>query len=82
VNTGPAGYGGNGAGPDRGFGWKFPNGGAGGYYGGGGGGSGFSGGGGRGNSPGPGAGGGGGSYLGSLFKDQVLTSGVNSGNGV
>jgi hypothetical protein len=58
VNTGPAGYGGNGAGLDRGFGGKFPNAGAGGYY------------------------GGGGSYLGSLFTDQVLKAGVNSGNGV
>jgi hypothetical protein len=93
VNTGPAGYGGDGAGPDAGFGGKFPNGGAagvsgpgGGYggggggsdLGGGGGGSGFSGGGGGGQF---GSGGGGGSYLASLFTDQVLSAGVNSGDG-
>jgi hypothetical protein len=53
-------------------------------YGGGGGGSGFSGGGGGGGDPAPGdngGGGGGGSYLASLFTDQVLTAGVNSGDG-
>ena len=48
-------------------------------FGGGGGGSGFSGGGG--GEPGYFGGGGGGSYLASLFTDQVLTAGVNSGDG-
>jgi hypothetical protein len=76
VNTGPAGgYGGNGSrgiSGAGGAGGKFPNGGAGsenGY------GGGFGGGGGGSSS------GGGGSDLSSLFKDQVLTMGVNSGNG-
>jgi hypothetical protein len=57
--------------------------GGGGGFGSGGGGSGFSGGGGGGpNDVGFGSGGGGGgSYLASLFKDQVLTAGVNSGDG-
>jgi hypothetical protein len=83
-------------GANGGFGGKFPNGGAGGadgtggFGGGGGGGHGLSGGGGSGFSGGGGGGyhngggyggGGGGSYLASLFKDQVLTAGVNSGNG-
>jgi hypothetical protein len=45
---------------------------------GGGGGGGFSGGGG---GVGGNSGGGGGSYLASLFQDQVLKAGVNSGNG-
>jgi hypothetical protein len=55
--------------------------GGGGGLGSGGGGSGFSGGGGGGyNDVGFGSGGGG-SYLASLFKDQVLTAGVNSGDG-
>jgi hypothetical protein len=64
VNTGPAGYGGDGVEPGTlgGYGGKFPNGGGGGLDG------------------GPG-GGGGGSYLASLFKDQVLTAGVNRGDG-
>jgi hypothetical protein len=48
----------------------------------GGGGSGFSGGGGGDGDAGSySAGGGGGSYLASLFKDQVLTAGVNRGDG-
>jgi PEP-CTERM motif len=80
-----------------GFGGRFPNGGArsmdggpggfggggGGGLGNGGGGSGFSGGGGGGpNDVGFGSGGGGGgSYLASLFADQVLKAGVNSGDG-
>ena len=85
VNAGFAGYGGDGvdAGTLGGFGGKFPNGGAGGRIGGGGGdagggGSGFSGGGGGSGAFG---GGGGGSYLKSLFTDQVLTAGVNRGEG-
>jgi hypothetical protein len=94
VNTGPAGYGGNGLDPGvfGGFGGKFPNGGGGGSDGGpggfgggggGGGGVGGSGGGGSGFSGGGGGygGGGGGSYLVSLFTDQVLKAGVNSGDG-
>jgi hypothetical protein len=93
VNPGAAGYGGNGASVFFGFGGKFPNGGAGGLsggnggfggggggaLGGGGGGSGFSGGGG--GYAGSSGGGGGGSYLASLVTDQVLSAGVNSGNG-
>jgi PEP-CTERM motif len=63
---GSGGYGGGGGGGGNG-------------YGAGGGGSGFSGGGGGGD--GFGGGGGGGSYLASLFKDQVLKAGVNSGDG-
>jgi hypothetical protein len=97
VNTGPAGgYGGNGsrgisgaggaggkfpnggAGSENGYGGGFGGGGGGSSSGGGGGGSGYSGGGGAGSYH---AGGGGGSDLSSLFKDQVLTMGVNSGNG-
>jgi hypothetical protein len=77
----------NAYGPNAGLGGEFPNGGGGGSdLGGGGGGSGFSGGGGGGgvglvgNGNGSG-GGGGGSYLASLFTDQVLTGGVNSGDG-
>jgi hypothetical protein len=95
VNTGSAGYGGNGGDPGAvgGFGGKFPNGGLGGLdggpggFGGGGGGGGLKvGGGGSGYSGGGGGslnggGGGGGSDLASLFTDQVLTAGVNSGNG-
>jgi PEP-CTERM motif len=55
--------------------------GGGGGFGSGGGGSGFSGGGGP-NDVGFGSGGGGGgSYLASLFADQVLKAGVNSGDG-
>jgi hypothetical protein len=67
VNTGPAGYGGDGLDPGvfGGFGGKFPNGGGGGLDGG----------------PGGFGGGGGGSYLASLFKHQVLKAGVNSGDG-
>jgi hypothetical protein len=88
VKAGSAGYGGDGLdrGDDGGLGGKFPNGGGGGLISGGGGfggggggglnggggGSGFSGGGGGGLN---GGGGGGGSYLSSLFKDQVLTTG-------
>jgi Glycine rich protein/PEP-CTERM motif len=91
VSTGLAGYGGNGA--AGAFGGKFPNAGAGSYDDGGGGG-GFGGGGGGGTGGGGGGGfsgggggyggnfgGGGGSYLASLFKDQVLTAGVNRGDG-
>jgi hypothetical protein len=81
--AGVAGNGGNGAAGAGGYGGKFPNGGLGGGFGGagggGGGGSGFSGGGG---GEGQGAGGGGGSYLASVFTDQVLTAGVNSGDGL
>ena len=58
----------------------FGGGGGGGYLGGGGGG-GFSGGGGGGGDPVNSGGGGGGSYLAKLFTDQVLTAGVNSGDG-
>jgi PEP-CTERM motif len=95
VLSGAAGYGGDGVGGVGvgGLGGKFPNGGgagdgggAGGFGGGGGassggaggGGSGFSGGGGGGFS---GGGGGGGSYLSSVFTEQVLTGGVNRGDG-
>jgi hypothetical protein len=93
VAPGAQGFGGDGLHYVSGYGGKFPNGGAGGAYGGGdggfgggggggyaggGGGSGFSGGGGGGANSG---GGGGGSYLASLITDQVLTGGMNSGNG-
>jgi PEP-CTERM motif len=94
VKTDSAGYGGDGAGFEHGFGGKFPNGGAGqgggfggGGFGGGGGGGGGSGGGGSGFSGGGGGshldgGGGGGSYLASLFTDPVLTTGgASRGNG-
>jgi hypothetical protein len=82
VNAGSAGNGGDGFGAFPAFGGKFPNGG-GGYGGGGygGGGAGALGGGGGSGFSGGGGGGGGGSYLASLFKDQVLTAGVNSGDG-
>jgi PEP-CTERM motif len=83
--AGVNGNGGDGVGIDHGYSGKFPNGGGGG----GGGGSGFSGGGGGGGSGFSGGGGGslenpgggGGSYLASLFTDQVLKAGVNSGPG-
>ena len=97
VSAGAAGYGGNGFGVGSGSGAKFPSGGSGSgggggggyggggggggvgrYSGGGGGGGGYSGGGGGGYSYG---GGGGGSYLASAFTNQVLTAGVNSGDG-
>jgi hypothetical protein len=88
----PGGYGGNGTGLGAGFGGQFTIGGAGGNDGGrggyggggggghtgGGGGGGFSGGGGGGLG---GGGGGGGSDLASLFTDQYMKGGVNSGNG-
>jgi PEP-CTERM motif len=72
VDGGSGGYGGGGGGGSSGS-----------SLGGGGGGSGFSGGGGGGGGAagGGGGGGGGGSYLASLFKDQVLKAGVNSGDG-
>jgi hypothetical protein len=76
VNAGAAGYGGDGADVvASGFGGKFPNGGAGGL---GGGSGGYGGGGGYRYG---GGGGGGGSYLASLLTDQVLSAGVNSGDG-
>jgi PEP-CTERM motif len=74
---------GAGAGSRYGGGGGVGGGGDGGFRQSGGGGGGFSGGGGGGSGGGGfgEGGGGGGSYLASLFTDQVLTAGVNSGNG-
>jgi CSLREA domain-containing protein len=85
ANGGAGSFGQGGGGSNKGgYNGGTGDGGAGGFGGGGGGGTGGGGGGGfsgGGGGYGGNFGGGGGSYLASLFKDQVLTAGVNRGDG-